>query len=101
MKKTELVQLIKEEVREMLKENASTDVGKMLAFQMRYPHDFIEEIWGESGMDKHLREKFSLVEGSEGEPALRIYKMGGNPKVGLDMEPPELVHSPNRLLTTS
>ena len=47
---------------------------------------------------RHLREKFSLVEGSDGEPALRIYKMTGNPKVGLQVEPPELVRSPNRLL---
>ncbi|GAA4102289.1 AAA family ATPase [Zhongshania borealis] len=47
---------------------------------------------------RHLREKFSLVEDGNGNPALRIYKMSGNPKVGLDVEPPELVHSPNRLL---
>lgn len=47
---------------------------------------------------RHLREKFSLVESSDGNPALRIYKMNGNPKVGLDVELPELVHSPNRLL---
>ena len=47
---------------------------------------------------RHLREKFSLVEGSNGEPALRIYKMKGNPKVGLQLEPSELVHSPNHLL---
>ncbi|WP_373090519.1 AAA family ATPase [Zhongshania sp.] len=47
---------------------------------------------------RHLREKFSLVEDGEGKPALRIYKMSGNPKVGLHVEPPELVHSPNRLL---
>jgi exonuclease SbcC len=49
---------------------------------------------------RHMREKFSLVEGSNGEPALRIYKMKGNPKVGLQIEPPELVHSPNRLLAS-
>ena len=49
---------------------------------------------------RHLREKFSLVEGADGKPALCIYKMSGNPKVGLDIEVPELVHSPNRLLTT-
>ncbi len=48
---------------------------------------------------RHLREKFSLVDDREGNPALRIYKMNGNPKVGLDIEVPELVHSPNRLLT--
>ncbi len=48
---------------------------------------------------RHLREKFSLVEDADGRPALRIYKMSGNPKVGLHVEPPELVHSPNRLLT--
>jgi exonuclease SbcC len=47
---------------------------------------------------RHLREKFSLVEGENGKPALRIYKMSGNPKVRLDVES-ELVHSPNRLLT--
>jgi DNA repair protein SbcC/Rad50 len=48
---------------------------------------------------RHLREKFSLVESSEGNPALRIYKMSGNPKIGLDVNlSPELVHSPNRLL---
>jgi DNA repair exonuclease SbcCD ATPase subunit len=47
---------------------------------------------------RHLREKFSLVEDADGNPALRIYKMSGNPKVGLDVAPPELVHSPNRLL---
>lgn len=46
---------------------------------------------------RHLREKFSLVEDGNGNPALRIYKMNGNPKVGLDVEPPELVSSPNRL----
>jgi exonuclease SbcC len=47
---------------------------------------------------RHLREKFSLVEDSDGKPALRIYRMSGNPKVGLDVFSPELVHSPNRLL---
>lgn len=46
---------------------------------------------------RHLREKFSLVEDENGFPALRIYKISGNPKVGLDVELPELVHSPNRL----
>jgi len=50
---------------------------------------------------RHLREKFSLVEGSNGEPALRIYRMKGNPKVGLQIDPPELVQSPNRLLATT
>ena len=49
---------------------------------------------------RHLREKFGLVESSEGNPALCIYKMNGNPKVGLDITPPELVHSPNRLLVS-
>jgi len=47
---------------------------------------------------RHLREKFSLVEDENGQPALRIYKMSGNPKVGLDVEEPELVHSPNRIV---
>lgn len=46
---------------------------------------------------RHLREKFSLVEDGNGNPALRIYRMSGNPKVGLDVSPPELVHSSNRL----
>ncbi len=48
---------------------------------------------------RHLREKFSLVEGNDGNPALRIYKMSGNPKVGLHVPSPELVHSPNKLMT--
>ena len=47
---------------------------------------------------RHLREKFSLVERNDGSPALRIYKMLGNPKIGLEVEDPEIVHSPNRLL---
>ena len=47
---------------------------------------------------RHLREKFSLVEGRDGNPALRIYQMSGNPKDGLHVDSPELVHSPNRLL---
>lgn len=49
---------------------------------------------------RHLREKFSLVESGSGKPALRIYKMIGNPKIGLEVEGPELVHSPNRLLVS-
>ena len=47
---------------------------------------------------RHLREKFSLVEGSDGKPALRIYEMSGNPKVGIKINPAELVYSPNRLI---
>jgi exonuclease SbcC len=47
---------------------------------------------------RHLREKFSLVEDGNGSPALRIYKMNGNPRIGLDVELNELVHSPNKLL---
>lgn len=49
---------------------------------------------------RHLREKFSLVERHDGSPALRIYKMLGNPKIGLEIEDPEIVHSPNRLLVS-
>ncbi len=47
---------------------------------------------------KFLKEKFSLVKDYNGNPALRIYKMSGNPKIGLHIAPAELVHSPNRLL---
>lgn len=47
---------------------------------------------------RHLREKFSLVSGANGEPAMRIYQMSGNPKIGLITEDEELVHSPNSLL---
>ena len=47
---------------------------------------------------RHLREKFSLVEDENGSPALRIYKMSGNPKVGLDVGFPELVNSPTRIV---
>ncbi|MFT6319088.1 MAG: exonuclease SbcC [Granulosicoccus sp.] len=46
---------------------------------------------------RHLREKFGLVEGGEGSPALCIYEMNGNPVVGIKVNPPELVSSPNRL----
>lgn len=49
---------------------------------------------------RHLREKFSLVERPDGSPALRIYKMLGNPKIGLEVEDPEIVYSPNRLLVS-
>lgn len=49
---------------------------------------------------RHLREKFSLVERHDGSPALRIYKMLGNPKIGLEVEDPEIVRSPNRLLVS-
>ena len=49
---------------------------------------------------RHLREKFSLVEKHDGSAALRIYKMLGNPKIGLEVEDPEIVHSPNRLLVS-
>ena len=49
---------------------------------------------------RHLREKFSLVERHDDSPALRIYQMLGNPKIGLELEPPEIVHSPNRLLVS-
>ncbi|USD23320.1 AAA family ATPase [Microbulbifer variabilis] len=49
---------------------------------------------------RHLREKFSLVESGDGAPALRIYKMMGNPKLGLDLEEPELVFSPNKLVVS-
>ena len=49
---------------------------------------------------RHLREKFSLVERPDGSPVLRIYKMLGNPKIGLEVEAPEIVHSPNRLLVS-
>lgn len=46
---------------------------------------------------RHLREKFSLVDGPDGNPALRIYTMSGNPKVGLDIPAAEVVSSPNKL----
>jgi len=45
---------------------------------------------------RHLKEKFSLVERRDGSPVLRIYKMQGNPKLGLVAQS-ELVSSSSRL----
>jgi len=49
---------------------------------------------------RHLREKFSLVKSQDGEAALHIYKMRGNPKVGLEVEE-ESVSCANYLLAMS
>lgn len=47
----------------LIKENSGKRIGpieKMMAFQMRYPHDFIERVWiDDPRMIKHLKEKFS------------------------------------------
>jgi energy-coupling factor transporter ATP-binding protein EcfA2 len=45
---------------------------------------------------RHLREKFSLVE-TNGQPSVRVYKLNGNPRLGLRIEE-EVVHSSKNLL---
>ncbi len=45
---------------------------------------------------KHLREKFALADVKKGKAPLRIYKMFGNPKIGLEIPEPENVYCPNK-----
>ena len=47
---------------------------------------------------RHLREKFSLIENHPSQTLVQIYKMDGNPRIGLKVES-EIVHSPINLLT--
>lgn len=70
MKTTQKITLneLKDLVKEIMSEEmgAKSPINKFVYFGYNYPQNFIEQIWGESGISTHLQSKFDKAYQSAG-----------------------------------
>jgi hypothetical protein len=70
---SELKRMVKTVLKEetmIAESNVNSPIRKYVYFSYNFPHDFIEQIWGEGAMGRHLKDKFTSYYKKHGDKAV-------------------------------